>query len=167
MVPVVSCVVFVAKDILGSDDVGLVLEADMVVIFELVARPALPPKPEADEYEMLDRAEVLDESSEMVEVPVLALLELVAVVVVMLYRVDPGAAYSLFKSNFAGALRLTCVDSTQMEGEVEDMAAFVAIGIATATVECRTLYPGDKPVPILVEVSSVTAIHFQDNQKTE
>jgi hypothetical protein len=161
-VPVVSWVVFVAKDILGSGGVVLVLEADMVVIFELVARLALPPKPEVDEYEMLDRAEVMDESSEMVEVPMLlALLELVAVVDVIL------STYILFKSNFAGALRLSCVDSTQMEDEVGDMAAFVAIGIATATVECRTLHPGDKPVPILVEVSSVTAIHFQDNQKTE
>jgi hypothetical protein len=168
MVPVVNCVVFVAKDILGSDDVVIVLEADMAVIFELVAGLALSPKPEADEYEMLDRAEVMDESSEMVEVPVLlALLELVAVVVVLLYRIDPGPTGILFKSSFAGALRLSCVDSTQMEDEAEDMATFVAIGIATATVECRTLHPGDKPVLILAEVSSVTAIHFQDNQKTE
>ena len=165
MVPVVSCVVSVAKDILGSGDVVLVLESDMVVTFELVARPALPPKPEADEYEMLDRAEVMSESSEMVDAPVLsALLELVAVVVVILYAADQ---FNLFKSNFAGALRLSCVDSTQMEDEVEDMATFVAIGIATATVECRTLHPGDRPVPILVEVSSVTVIRFQDNRKTE
>ena len=163
-----DCVVFVAKDIIGGGDVVLVLEADMVVIFEVVARLALPPKPEADEYEILDRAEVMDESSEMVEVPVLlALLELVVVVVVILYRADPGAAYILFKSNFAGALRLSCVDSTRMEDEVEDMAAFVAIGIATVTVECRTLHADDKPVPVLVEVLSVTATHFQDNQKTE
>lgn len=162
MVPVVSCVVFVAKGILGSDDVVLVLEADMVVIFELVARLALLPKLEANEYGMLGRAEVMGESSEMVEVlALLALLELVAVVVVILYR------DTLLKSNFAGALRLSCVDSTQMEDEVEDMAAFVAIGIATATVECRTLRPGDKPVPVLAEVSSITAIHFQDNGKTE
>jgi hypothetical protein len=168
MVPVVSCVVFAAKDMLGSDDVVLVLEADMAVIFELVARLALPLKPETDEYEMIDRAEVIHESSEMVEVPVLlALLELATVVVVILDRIDPGTTGILFKSNFAGALRLSCVDSTQMEGEAEDMAAFVAIGIATATVECRTLHPGDKPVLILAEVSSVTAIHFQDNQKTE
>jgi hypothetical protein len=168
MVPVVSCVVFAAKDMLGSDDVVLVLEADMAVIFELVARLALPLKPETDEYEMIDRAEVIHESSEMVEVPVLlALLELATVVVVILYRIDPGATGILFKSNFAGALRLSCVDSTQMEGEAEDMAAFVGSGIATATVECRTLHPGDKPVLILAEVSSVTAIHFQDNQKTE
>ena len=88
-----------------------------------------------------------------------------AVVVVMLYMVDPTGI--LFKSNFAGALRLSCVDSTQMEDEAEDTAAFVAIGIATATVECRTLHPGDKVVPVLVEASSVIAIPFQDNRKTE
>jgi hypothetical protein len=81
--------------------------------------------------------------------------------------VDPRAAGILFKSNFAGALRLSCVDSTQMEDEAEDTAAFVAIGIATATVECRTLHPGDKVVPVLVEASSVIAIPFQDNRKTE
>jgi hypothetical protein len=137
----------------------------MDAIFELIARLALPPKLEADEYEMFDRVE--NESSEMAEVLVLALLELVAVVVVMLYMVDPRAAGILFKSNFAGALRLSCVDSTQMEDEAEDTAAFVAIGIATATVECRTLHPGDKVVPVLVEASSVIAIPFQDNRKTE
>lgn len=137
----------------------------MDAIFELIARLALPPKLEADEYEMFDRMEVMDESSEMAEV--LVLLALVAVVVVMLYMVDPRAAGILFKSNFAGALRLSCVDSTQMEDEAEDTAAFVAIGIATATVECRTLHPGDKVVPVLVEASSVIAIPFQDNRKTE
>ena len=54
-----------------------------------------------------------------------------------------------------------------MEMKRKTWQPFVGIGIDTATVELATMHPGDEPVPILVEVSSVTAIHFQDNQKTE